>query len=125
MTKYEQAIYRLISQPDLHMTAEQVFSEIRREYPAISKATVYNNLNRLCSAGLIRRVSIEGSPERYDRAVKHDHLVCSRCGKVSDAVFDDMTDALRDRLGGAFIAYDLKVFWICPDCRNGSGEDIS
>ena len=125
MTKYEQAIYRLISRPDMHMTAEQVFSEIRREYPAISKATVYNNLNSLCSAGLIRRVSIEGSPERYDRAVKHDHLVCSRCGKVSDAVFDDMTDALRARLGGAFIAYDFKVFWICPDCRNGSGEDIS
>ena len=75
-------------------------------------------------AGLIRRVSIEGSPERYDRAVKHDHLVCSRCGKVSDAVFDDMTDALRDRLGGAFIAYDLKVLWICPDCRNGSGRYI-
>ena len=54
MTKYEKAIYLLIHQSIGHPTAEQVFCEMRKEYPAISLATVYNNLKKLCDAGLIR-----------------------------------------------------------------------
>ena len=61
MTKYEKEIYRIVNSSRDHMTAEQMFSALREVYPTVSLATIYNNLNRLCEAGLLRRISVEGS----------------------------------------------------------------
>lgn len=117
MTKYEKAIYLLVQQSTWHPTAEQVFYEMRKEYPAISLATVYNNLKKLCDAGAIRRISLEGAPDRYDRPTKHDHIVCSRCGKLMDVCFEDLTDSLQRQLDGELLFYDLKVYILCSACR--------
>ena len=117
MTKYEKQIYEIVNKLTGHMTADQIFSELKKSYPSVSLATVYNNLNKLCEAGLIRRVSTEGSPDRYDRTAKHDHLVCRRCGKLTDICFEDLTASLKKQLGGEFFTYDLKVYYICPECR--------
>lgn len=80
-------------------------------------ATVYNNVNKLWKARLIRKISVENMPDRYDRTVQHDHLVCQRCGRLRDIVFEDLTDSLRRQMGGEFLSYDLKVLYICPDCQ--------
>ena len=122
MTKYEKQIYEIVNKLTGHMTADQIFSELKKSYPSVSLATVYNNLNKLCEAGLIRRVSTEGSPDRYDRTAKHDHLVCRRCGKLTDICFEDLTASLERQLGGEFFAYDLKVYYICPECRASEAE---
>lgn len=117
MTKYEKSIHDLISGSSSHLTAEQVYQALKAEYPQVVLATVYNNLNKLCDAGLIRRVSVEGSPDRYDQIVKHDHIVCRRCGKLIDVQFEDLTESLKEQLGEDFFFYDLKVFSLCPDCK--------
>lgn len=117
MTAYEREIYHIITGSRKHLTAEQIYGEMKRKYPKIVLATVYNNVNRLWNAGLIHKVSVENMPDRYDRAVKHDHLVCQRCGKLADISFDDLTASLRRQLGEDFLSYDLKVFYLCPDCR--------
>ena len=122
MTKYEQTIYQLIQRSAGHLTAEQVHAALGAEGCSASLATVYNNLNRLCAAGLIRRISLEGSPDRYDRTERHDHLVCRRCGRLTDIRFADLTDALTRQLGEEFLSYDLKVYHLCPDCRRKERE---
>ena len=120
MTKYERAIYDIIRMSHEHLTANQIFEKLKERYSDVVLATVYNNLNKLWESGLIRKVSIEGMPDRYDSTQKHDHLICKHCGKVSDVAFEDLTAPLRRQLGGDFLFYDLKVFYLCPDCR---GED--
>lgn len=122
MTKYEKQIYEIVNSSQSHLTAEQVFSELKKVYPAVSQATVYNNLNKLYGAGRIRRVSVEGSPDRYDRTVKHDHLVCRRCGRLTDVCLEDLTDSLKRQLGGEFFSYDLKIFYICQECREKEAQ---
>lgn len=117
MTKYEKQIYDIVNASRKHMTAEQVYEELQKIYPAVARATVYNNLNKLCDVKLIRRVSLEDSPDRYDRIEKHDHLVCQKCGRLSDVCFDDLTSALQKKFGDDFLSYDLKIFYICPECR--------
>ena len=65
MTKYEKQIYEIVNKLTGHMTADQIFFRTeKKSYPSVSLATVYNNLNKLCEAGLIRRVSTEGAPDR-------------------------------------------------------------
>ncbi len=106
MTKYEKEIYHIITASMEHMTVEQIFAELKVRYPKVVIATVYNNVNKLWDAGLIRKIFVENMPDRYDRAVRHDHLVCRRCGKLADISFDDLTDALSEKVGGDFLYYD-------------------
>lgn len=125
MTKYEKHIYDIVNTSRDHMTADQVYGKLQKIYPAVSRATVYNNLNKLCDIGMIRRVSLEDSPDRYDRIEKHDHLVCQKCGKLSDICFDDLTQSLKKQFGEDFLFYDLKVFYICSDCRKAQSSESS
>ena len=117
MTKYEKEIYRIVNDSHNHLTAEQVYEAVKKVYPAVSRATIYNNLNKLCDSRFIRRVSLEGYPDRYDRIVRHDHLVCEKCGKLMDITLEDLTASLKKQLGENFDSYDLKVFYICDECR--------
>lgn len=120
MTRYAKQILELVNQSKSHMTAEQIHLELKKTEPKVVQATVYNNLHTLYQEGQIRRLSMEGSPDRYDKIQKHDHLVCKRCGAISDITFDDMTKELEKQLGEGILSYDLRVFYLCPKCREKS-----
>lgn len=117
MSRYAELILGLINESKGHMTAEQIFLELKKTEPKVVQATIYNNLNTLCQEGLIRKLSIENSPDRYDKIRRHDHLVCRRCGALSDMNFEDLTKNLEKQLGEGILSYDLKVFYLCPKCR--------
>lgn len=117
MTKYERAVYRIVTESCGHLSASEIYKRLKESMPQVAQATVYNNLNKLTDAGLIRKISMEGMPDRYDAVYKHDHLVCERCGKLQDILFDDITASLKNQLGQEFLFYDLKVFYVCPECR--------
>lgn len=117
MTRNGKLILDIINCSHDHLTAEQIFMELKKVAPKTVLATVYNNLDTLCEQGLVRKVSIEGSPDRFDKTVKHDHLVCKKCGALSDITFDDITASLSQQLGEPILSYDLKVNYICPNCR--------
>lgn len=116
MTKYEEKIYQIVSASREHMTAEQVFAQLRKTYPRVVLASVYNNLNRLWAAGRIRKVSVEGMADRYDRVQRHDHLVCRRCGKLADVDLGDLTEQLQSQVNVPILTYDLKLVYICEEC---------
>ena len=115
--RYERAIREIICTGKDHMTAEQVFLALKKRYPAVVLATVYNNLNRLCQEDLIRKVSVEGMPDRYDRTLRHDHLVCKQCGRLLDIDLGDLTAQLEQKAGISILSYDLKLMYLCEDCR--------
>lgn len=117
MSRYAELILELINQSRGHMTAEQIFLELKKTEPRVVQATVYNNLNALCQEGLIRKLSLENSPDCYDRIRRHDHLVCRKCGALSDMNFANLTENLEIQLGEKILSYDLKVFYLCPKCR--------
>lgn len=124
MTRNGKLILDIINHSGDHLTAEQIFLRLKRIAPKTVLATVYNNLNTLCEEELIRKVSVEGSPDRYDKAVKHDHLVCRRCGALSDITFADLTASLSAQLGEPILSYDLKVNYICPACRKKAAQHM-
>lgn len=117
VTKYAQKILEIVESSFSHMTAEQVFEQLRETYPTVVLATVYNNLNRLCEENRIRKVSVEGMPDRYDRIQRHDHLVCKKCGKLLDIDLGDLTAQLEQKVGIPILSYDLKLMYLCEECR--------
>lgn len=117
MTRYGKKILQIVECSHKHLTAEQVFDALRQDCPGVVLATVYNNLNRLWQEGRIRKVSVEGMPDRYDRIQRHDHLVCKGCGKLLDVELADLTEMLERQTGISLLAYDLKLIYLCEDCK--------
>ena len=84
MTKYELEILKIISESHEHLSADEVYEVLKKKYPGVVKATCYNNLNKLTDEGLIRRIILDNNSCRYDRLIRHDHLVCRKGGKIKD-----------------------------------------
>ena len=117
MPKYAEEILAAVTELQRHPTAEQVFLEMKKEHPSIAIGTVYKHLNALAEEGLLHRITESGSPDRYDRTERHDHLICSRCGKIADVHLPDIQSRIEHALGRDILSYDLKIRYICPDCR--------
>lgn len=120
MSKYEREILELINASDRHMTSEEIFLLLKEKEPKIVLATVYNNLKKLVDEHQIMKLSFVGQPDRYDKLYKHDHLICSVCGSISDYNFTDLTASIEKELGVAIDSYDLRISYVCPACRKKS-----
>lgn len=104
-----------------HATADEVYQEIVREHPHISRGTVYRNLNRLAQAGEIRKIELAGGADRFDHLCQdHCHVRCEKCGRVFDVDMDfvsGLEQNIRDPRGFRFNGYDIIFRGICPECR--------
>ena len=117
MTKNAQLILDIIAHSSEHLTVEQIHMVLRENEHRMALATVYNNLAQLHDEGRVRKVCVEGYPDRYDKTTRHDHLVCRVCGKLADICFKDLTELLQSQTDEELLSYDLQVSYICPACR--------
>jgi len=118
MTKQREIIMSVINNSERHYTADEIFVLAKFKMPSIAMATIYNNLNALCEAGVIHRLHIDGAADVFDKILQpHDHLLCDRCGKVSNFFIPDVAQSLKKQIGEGFIAYDLVAHYICPECK--------
>ena len=118
MTKQRAVILEILHADKCHHTAEEIFELAKARLEKISRATVYNNLHALEEEGVIRRISGEGGPDRYDNSnVPHGHLFCEACGGVFDITLPQLLDELSQSVGVPVLSYELKVRGICQKCR--------
>jgi Fe2+ or Zn2+ uptake regulation protein len=117
MTANAKLILNIINTSDSHLTAEQIYLKLKEASSKTVLATVYNNLKTLHENELIRKVSVEGCPDRYDKVIRHDHLVCKQCGRLTDIILEDLTVTLKKEIREEILSYDLKISYICSDCR--------
>ena len=118
MTSQRQLIYDVVNAAPVHMTAEEIFMKAKSFMPDIAQATVYNNLNYLTNHGIIRRISILGENDRYDRNIMpHAHLICDQCKVITDV---EVTDSawLGTFTQKTVTSYDLTLHYICDKCEN-------
>ena len=118
MTKQRELILSILKQSDRHLTADEHFFLAKLKMPSIAMATIYNNLNAMNEAGLVRRLHIDGVADCFDKIVEpHDHLLCDKCGKISDIHLPALADSIESALGTEIEDYELTVHYVCPDCR--------
>lgn len=117
MTKHGKMIADVVLASHDHPTAEQIYTRIREQGGRISLATVYNNLKTLVEEGVLRKITLEGSPDRFDENSHHDHLICSRCGRLSDIHIGNLTDIIQQQTGVPILSYDIRVSYLCDSCR--------
>lgn len=103
-----------------HPLAQEVLDEVRRHYPHVSLATVYRNLHALAAEGLIRRVSLPDSSERFDCLTRqHYHMVCERCGGIFDVTvdyFEQIDKIAQQETGFSISGHKLQFQGVCARC---------
>jgi len=68
-----------------HPTVDEIYKELKKSNPALSKTTVYNSVDILKQSGLIQSLNITGSEYRYDfKRGMHHHFLCKKCGEITD-----------------------------------------
>ena len=76
---------RLLLAGPCHVSADQLLQSLRRSGSRISKATVYNTLNLLSRAGIIREVAVHPSRLVYDSTTTaHHHFLNEDTGELVD-----------------------------------------
>ncbi|MEV6608518.1 Fur family transcriptional regulator [Kutzneria sp. NPDC051319] len=104
-----------------HVDTQQVIELVRAEHPAVSHQTIYDVLEALTAAGLVRRIQPAGANARYESRVddNHHHVVCRSCGAIADvdcAVGHTPCLTASDDHGYVIDEAEV-VFWgTCPDC---------
>ena len=110
-----------------HVTANEVYEFIKKEYPTIGKGTVYRNLDILSEEGALRKVEVPDGANRFDITLKnHYHVRCIKCGEVSDVDMEEIPDLMKrihDTHGIDFLEYDISFKGICPRCREKMKEE--
>ncbi len=117
MNRYATEILNIIDTADCHLTAEEVYYRMKQDGSKAVLATVYNNLNKLVDMKLIHRLVREGEADVYDKIVRHDHLICSRCGAIKDIFLHDYVEQFADESHYPVDSYELKLFYICENCQ--------
>lgn len=114
-SKQREEVYKVLCQTDTHPDVAYVYKEVRKVIPKISLGTVYRNLEELCKAGRARKVSVEGSPERFDAKMQnHAHFVCASCGAVLDA---DLPKVDCSCNVGKVVRAEVMFYGVCEKCR--------
>ena len=85
-TKQRRILAKLIFEKgDRHISAENLFDEVKNEDRKISMATIYNTLNQFTSLGLIREIVVDQNKSLYCNNNKsHYHLYIEDEGKIHD-----------------------------------------
>ena len=100
-----------------HPTVNQIYNDLCKEVPTLSKTTVYNALNTLLEAGLVKVVNIEENETRYDFNIKdHGHFKCNLCGTIYDFSIDLDTFSTEELSGFKITDKDVYFKGICSRC---------
>ena len=120
-TMQRQIVLQTVREMTGHPSADKIYLRIKKQHPAISRATVYRNLGILTTKGLVRHVELPGTSDSYDWNTKpHYHIICERCGAVEDVELplqEEFPKSVAGIKGYEVHSHDILFKGICPACQ--------
>ena len=113
------AILQRILDINGHFTIDELQQMIDNEGFRVSRSTVYNTVELLMDAKMLRRHVFEGMQAQYERiTLPHTHLICTSCGKVKEVRDPNFAAFMNARRFNAFNTdhYSLYVYGTCSTC---------
>jgi len=123
-TANRRTIVDSLSQGDRPMSIPEILSATQ-----LAQSSVYRNLSVLEAAGVVTRVITTDEWGRFELSEEltghHHHLVCSKCGGVSDVTIPDDVEhdldsallTLAQRAGFELSHHRLDLVGVCSNCQ--------
>jgi Fur family transcriptional regulator, ferric uptake regulator len=122
ITPQREMIIETIAHSEKHMSAEEIYAEVKKRTQATNIATIYRTLDMLWEEGLACRNDL-GEGRIVYAALQHGphiHLVCRYCDQVLDAepgLLDSLGEELASQYGFSADLQHISIFGICADCQ--------
>jgi Fe2+ or Zn2+ uptake regulation protein len=95
------AVARYVLDTCEHPTADKVWAKVKRAFPMISRATVYNTLNLFVKKGLLRQFVLNDGKTVFDANVgSHHHFVDEASGRLYDIPWEALAVSKLEALNG-------------------------
>lgn len=122
-SRQREEIIKVVKDSYNHPTAEDIYMIVKSKDPAVSRSTVYRNLGVLVESNIIIKISMLVGPDRYDYVKeKHNHAICSKCGKVFDFDYDfeynELKEIISKQTGVEISEKGIALEGICSSCKN-------
>jgi len=127
-TRQRERIVRAFFAAGRHISAEELYHQIRSHDATLGLVTVYRTLKLLRQAGLATERKFGESYARFDPNPAdwtHHHLICTRCGKIrefQDATLRDLGAKVARGQGFTVTEQRLELYGICRDCIRLDGR---
>ena len=111
-----------------HADTASIIGVVRANLGDVSHQAVYDVLNALTAARLLRRIEPTGSVARYEGRVgdNHHHVVCRSCGVIADvdcAVGPAPCLTAADDHGFVIDEAEVVYWGLCPACNTATQPD--
>ncbi|HKJ24438.1 MAG TPA: transcriptional repressor [Myxococcota bacterium] len=121
-TKQREAILDAFLDARKHVTSEEMFQRVRKDHPNIGYTTVYRTMKLLCDAGLAMERHFEDGVTRYEiEHEHHDHLVCTKCGRIIEfecSMIETAQNEIADRYRFRVLRHRHELYGHCASCRD-------
>jgi Fur family ferric uptake transcriptional regulator len=110
-----------------HLSVEDIEQRLRERGLRIGKATVYRTLDILARSGMITERDFGEGFRRYERVPghpHHEHLICTRCGKVIEFTnerLERLKAEVAEEYGFRHHHHRLDIYGVCRECQLKEG----
>ena len=104
---------------DQHPSADQVWARVKKTFPMLSRATVYNTLNLFVEKGLLRELVLAEGKIVFDPNVaSHHHFIDEETGAIHDVPWHALEVRKLDSLKG----YDVREYQVVMRGRTSESK---
>ncbi len=125
-SKQRQLILEILTKRSAHLSARQVYDQVRKKSPNISLGTVYRNLNLLEELQIVKSIGHHGTKYFDSRIEKHYHILCTSCYEIADVEankIQDLENKVVQETGFQVLEDRLQLFGLCPTCTSQTANN--
>ncbi|WP_165000408.1 Fur family transcriptional regulator [Anaerophilus nitritogenes] len=111
----------LIHHEHQFLTAEEIYTRVKKDLSQINFSTVYRNLEILEKIDMLHKINLEDKPSQYEIILHHDHhhhVICKDCGKTQPIHFCPLKQILNSLEDEDFTLTEHKfeLYGYCSNC---------
>ncbi|HYB98565.1 MAG TPA: Fur family transcriptional regulator [Candidatus Limnocylindrales bacterium] len=104
-----------------HLSADQIYREVKELHPGIGFSTVYRTMKLLVEAGLVSERHFSDAEALYENVVgHHDHCICTSCGKIiefENERIEELQRSVAEKHGFLLKSHKMELYGLCQTCR--------
>ncbi|MBD3362207.1 transcriptional repressor [Candidatus Dojkabacteria bacterium] len=113
-TIQKKLIIDFLSNTKSHPTAYEIYDEVKKKIPNVSKGTIYRNLKKLKKESKVKEIYWDVA--HFDgNTDPHGHFICSKCDQIRD-IEDIQVNLRKLEHYGKIDSFDIYIYGICNDC---------